>query len=134
MLSEWCVAKWRILTLNNQSSINKGSYELILADESEIGDSIAVNGVCLTITALNGRDASFDVSSETLTKSSLSQLTATAKVNIERAMKGVEISDKDEYWLEEYHRIIYGHQEDEISERIDSSTEELVGKLKKLIK
>jgi len=58
-----------------------------LADESKIGDSIAVSGVCLTVTGLNGRDASFDVSSETLTKSNLGQLTTGAKVNIERAMK-----------------------------------------------
>jgi len=41
-----------------------------LAEESKIGDSVAVNGVCLTITALNSRDATFDVSGETLTKSS----------------------------------------------------------------
>ncbi len=58
-----------------------------LADESKIGDSIAVSGVCLTVTGLNGRDASFDVTSETLTKSNLGQLTTGAKVNIERAMK-----------------------------------------------
>jgi len=58
-----------------------------LADESKIGDSIAVSGVCLTVTRLNGRDASFDVSSETLTKSNLGRITTGAKVNIERAMK-----------------------------------------------
>lgn len=58
-----------------------------LADESKIGDSIAVSGVCLTVTGLNGRDASFDVSTETLTKSNLGQLTTGAKVNIERAIK-----------------------------------------------
>jgi len=58
-----------------------------LADEGKIGDSIAVSCVCLTVTGLHGRDASFDVSSETLTKSNLGQLTTGVKVNIERAMK-----------------------------------------------
>ena len=33
-----------------------------LANESKIGDSIAVNGVCLTIAKLNGTGAAFDVS------------------------------------------------------------------------
>ena len=58
-----------------------------LAEESKIGDSIAVNGVCLTITAINGRDATFDVSSETLTKSTLGKLRLASQVNIESAIK-----------------------------------------------
>ena len=45
-----------------------------LADETKIGDSIAVNGVCLTIAGLESGLATFDVSSETLEKSALSKL------------------------------------------------------------
>lgn len=55
--------------------------------ECKIGDSIAVSGACLTVTAINGSIAGFDASAETLEKSTLGKLTAGAAVNIERAMK-----------------------------------------------
>jgi riboflavin synthase len=58
-----------------------------LADESKIGDSIAINGVCLTIAQLRGSLVEFDVSSETLTKSTLSMLKSASPVNAELAMK-----------------------------------------------
>jgi len=58
-----------------------------LGDDAKIGDSIAVNGVCLTIAELNRSSATFDVSGETLDKSAVSSLNASSKVNIERAMK-----------------------------------------------
>jgi riboflavin synthase len=61
-----------------------------LADESKIGDSIAVNGVCLTITKFEGSVAAFDVSSETLTKSTLDKLSPSSLVNIERALKATD--------------------------------------------
>jgi riboflavin synthase len=51
------------------------------------GESIAVNGVCLTIAEIAGQIAAFDVSSETLAKSTLGKLTPGAIVNIERAVK-----------------------------------------------
>jgi len=50
------------------------------------GDSISVNGVCLTIAKLTGNLASFDVSGETLSKSTLGKLKASSFVNIERAV------------------------------------------------
>ena len=59
--------------------------KLDLADVA-LGDSIAVNGVCLTVSKLNGTEAVFDVSGETVEKSSLKNLRAAAKVNLERAM------------------------------------------------
>jgi len=58
-----------------------------LAEESEIGDSIAVSGVCLTVAGLGGNQATFDISGETLAKSNLARLTAGSKVNVELAMK-----------------------------------------------
>ncbi len=60
------------------------------AKESKIGDSIAINGVCLTIAKLNGRLATFDLSSETLTKSNLGGLTVGSKVNVELAVRADE--------------------------------------------
>lgn len=58
-----------------------------LADESKTGDSIAINGACLTITRLQGRLASFDVSAETLVKSTLGKLKPSSQINIERSLK-----------------------------------------------
>jgi len=58
-----------------------------LADDAKIGDSIAVNGVCLTVAALEGNLATFDVSSETLQKSTLSKLMPSSQVNVERTLK-----------------------------------------------
>lgn len=57
-----------------------------LADETKIGDSIAINGVCLTVARLESSLATFDVSSETLQKSTLSKLMPSSQVNIERAL------------------------------------------------
>ena len=59
----------------------------VLADESETGDSIAINGACLTIAKLQGSVASFDVSAETLAKSTLDKLKPSSQVNIERSWK-----------------------------------------------
>ena len=75
-------------------SANRGtdSMQLVidlqeLAKEAKVGDSIAVNGVCLTVAKLNGSEAAFDISTETLTKSTLGQLQSGTNVNIERALK-----------------------------------------------
>ena len=58
----------------------------IVTENTKEGDSIAVNGVCLT--ALNLKSDSFtaDVSGETLNRSTLGKLNAVSKVNLERAV------------------------------------------------
>ena len=58
-----------------------------LAEETQIGDSLSVNGVCLTVVGLDGGAAAFDVSSETLSKSNLGGLKPSSQVNTEWAMK-----------------------------------------------
>ncbi|HBT95175.1 MAG TPA: riboflavin synthase [Coriobacteriia bacterium] len=55
-------------------------------DDLKLGDSVAVNGVCLTVSTLSGNSFSADVMHETLSRSSLGQLKQGAKVNMERAM------------------------------------------------
>ena len=57
------------------------------ANEIKIGDSISINGACLTVTKLANGLASFDVSGETIEKTTLGKITAGSKVNIELAMK-----------------------------------------------
>jgi riboflavin synthase len=61
-----------------------------LAEECKAGDSIAINGVCLTIAQLQGRLVEFDVSGETLTKSTLGRLKSSSAVNVELAMKAAD--------------------------------------------
>ena len=58
-----------------------------LAEETKIGDSVAINGVCLTVAKLGGRQAGFDVSGETLAKTTLGKLRPASEVNAELAMK-----------------------------------------------
>lgn len=52
----------------------------------QLGDSIAVNGVCLTVVAMSADTVSFDVSRETLERTSLGQATKAGPVNLEKAM------------------------------------------------
>jgi riboflavin synthase len=56
-------------------------------EEIRIGDSIAVNGACLTVTAMQSNSFSFDVSPETLACTILGRLTIGSRVNLERAMQ-----------------------------------------------
>ena len=53
---------------------------------TQIGDSIAVNGVCLTVTKLTEGGFWADVMPETLSRSNLGKLTSGSPVNLERAM------------------------------------------------
>ncbi len=60
--------------------------ELVLAD-AKPGDSIAVNGVCLTVAALKENAFSADVMHETLDRSDLGSISPGSHVNLERAMR-----------------------------------------------
>ena len=53
---------------------------------TNIGDSIAVNGVCLTVTSIAGDTFTADVMAETLRRTNLGSLSMGARVNLERAM------------------------------------------------
>ena len=56
-------------------------------ENTKIGDSIAVNGICLTVTRLFADSFSADVMHETLNRSSLAGLMVGSRVNLERAMQ-----------------------------------------------
>lgn len=75
------------------TAIRKGTHSAVLTIQAckiltdiHLGDSIAVNGVCLTVTAYNQSGFSADVMHETLQRSALGQLHSGAGVNLERAM------------------------------------------------
>ncbi|MGI6030254.1 MAG: riboflavin synthase [Eubacteriales bacterium] len=55
-------------------------------EDTRLGDSIAINGICLTVTALSAHGFSADVMHETLNRSTLGSLRAGDFVNLERAM------------------------------------------------
>lgn len=61
--------------------------ELVSAKDLQLGESIAVNGVCLTLTQWDASSFTADVSSETLQVSTLGQLRAGSQVNLERALR-----------------------------------------------
>ena len=74
-------------------SINRGQHSAVLTvraktvlEETRIGDSIAVNGICLTVRQLFPDSFAADVMHETLNRSALAQLTVGSAVNLERAM------------------------------------------------
>ena len=72
----------------NQSQ-NRCELELSAAkvlEGTQIGDSIAVNGVCLTVIRMDKDHFTADVMPETLRRSNLGQLKTGSKVNLERAM------------------------------------------------
>ena len=62
------------------------SNSLDLSDVS-IGDSIAVNGVCLTVTQLDDNSFSADVSQETLNCTTFSQLKKGQNINLEKSLR-----------------------------------------------
>ena len=68
----------------NSGSIQIGA-ELVLKG-TKPGDSIAVNGVCLTVTTMDSKSFTADVMAETLRRSNLGNLKGGDWVNLERAM------------------------------------------------
>ncbi|MBR1537327.1 MAG: riboflavin synthase [Treponema sp.] len=79
------IGKIKRISLSGKS----GSLEIaanVVLEGTKIGDSIAVNGVCLTVTSLSEASFTADVMAETLRRSSLGSLTAGSSVNLERAM------------------------------------------------
>ncbi|OOF09032.1 riboflavin synthase [Salinivibrio sp. PR5] len=75
----------RLTRRGQDMTLTIDSGELDLCDV-KLGDSIATNGVCLTVVALSATGYSADVSSETLARSSLGHLSVGDKVNLEKAM------------------------------------------------
>lgn len=74
-------------------SIQKGASSAVLSVQAtdimqdiHLGDSIAVNGVCLTVTSISSSGFSADVMPETLNRSALGKLRTGSFVNLERAM------------------------------------------------
>lgn len=79
------VGQIRHVTLGAHSAVLEIAAHTVL-EGTKIGDSIAVNGICLTVTALSPQGFSADVMHETLDRSSLAGIATGSPVNLERAM------------------------------------------------
>lgn len=58
-----------------------------IAGRSKIGDSIAINGCCLTVVELNGADMAFEAGAETLSRTNLGRLKLDSAVNLEASLR-----------------------------------------------
>ena len=74
-------------------AVRRGARSAVLSiaartvlEDLKIGDSVAVNGVCLTVTSLDDGGFTADVMPETLRRSSLGALGPGGRVDLERAM------------------------------------------------
>src|SRR5215216_6307333 len=80
-------------TLGTVVSLDRveGGYRLVvggtLVPEVSAGDSLAVNGVCLTVAARDGERVAFDIGPETARVTALGSLRPGLAVNLERAMR-----------------------------------------------
>ena len=66
-------------------SLQVATQQLDLTDVA-LGDSIAINGVCLTVVNIDAATLSFDVSRESLARTSLGNVKTAAEVNLEKAL------------------------------------------------
>jgi riboflavin synthase len=57
-----------------------------ISNDLQVGDSVAVNGCCLTATAIRDKDITFDLLEETVARTNLGNLGAESPVNLERAL------------------------------------------------
>ena len=74
-------------------SIRMGAQSAVITIEAEkvledihLGDSIAMNGVCLTVTSFDSHSYSVDIMHESLKRTNLGSLKSGSRVNLERAM------------------------------------------------
>ena len=80
-------------TVEGFTPINGGARLTLIipfGHELSLGDSVAVNGCCLTVDALDGERVSFDLLSQTLRVTSLGNLQPGGLVNLERAMSAMD--------------------------------------------
>lgn len=61
-------------------------YAKKVLENTKLGDSIAVNGVCLTVTSMTAESFTADVMPETMRRTNLGKLNRNSEVNLERAM------------------------------------------------
>jgi riboflavin synthase len=76
----------RAININSEGARLEVSTGKLDMSDIHLGDSIATNGICLTVVAFDKTSYSADVSTETLSCTSFSNYSAGQKVNLEKAM------------------------------------------------
>lgn len=59
----------------------------LVSEDVSLGDSIAINGCCLTVVAIDGERLTFQAGSETLSRTNLGDLKPSSTVNLERSLQ-----------------------------------------------
>ncbi|MEM1084148.1 MAG: riboflavin synthase [Verrucomicrobiota bacterium] len=77
----------RVLALEDRGEQARLVLDIPFAGELEAGESVAVNGCCLTVAEIGAEGIGFDVLSQTLRVTSLGDLEAGTPVNLERALR-----------------------------------------------
>ena len=72
--------------INDGTAIELTVAANVVHADANIGDSIAINGCCLTVIKIDGGRLSFEAGSETLSRTNLGELETGSPVNLERAM------------------------------------------------
>ncbi|MGI9324720.1 MAG: riboflavin synthase subunit alpha [Pseudomonadales bacterium] len=81
-------AQCPVTRIEDQPSLRRLWVDLgPLAEDLTLGASVAHNGVCLTVAAMEGTTAQFDVIQETLTLTNLAQVQVGTLLNVERSFK-----------------------------------------------
>ena len=75
-----------IVPINAGTAIQLTAAANVVHADANIGDSIAINGCCLTVIKIDGGELSFEAGSETLSRTSLGNLKTGSPVNLERAL------------------------------------------------
>ena len=75
-----------IVPINDGTAIELTVAANVVHADANIGDSIAINGCCLTVIKIDGGRLSFEAGSETLSRTNLGELETGSPVNLERAM------------------------------------------------
>ena len=76
-----------VVSLEEKGEQARLSIVIPFSDGLALGDSVAVNGCCLTVAGISGADIAFDVLAQTLRVTSLGNLAAGSIVNLERALR-----------------------------------------------
>lgn len=80
-----------VASVESLTSLSAGKRLAVLSalghERTALGDSISIEGVCLTVVAKRDQVLEFDVSPETLRRSTLGRLSSGSKVNLERSLE-----------------------------------------------
>jgi riboflavin synthase len=69
------------------AAVKEGRLEVVSSQAADVGDSVAIDGVCLTVVAADDGTLAFDVVPETLARTALGALESGSCVNLEPALR-----------------------------------------------